>query len=188
MDYTAAAARASAKIKAKGQPATLSRSVALGYDPNLTVSVDAVGLTFTRSSGSWLTDGFAVGASVTFGGFVNAGNNAAFVASAVTDLVLTCSTATGLVTEPLVYNVMASAITSFACDVLEQDVNGLRVFADSLVPGSLISESNRFFMLAGASPKTSDKLTIGAIEHTVESARPMSPGATVLYWTVRVRA
>lgn len=63
----------------------------------LTVDVDATGKTFTRSAGSWVTDGVKVGDKITFGGFAAAGNNGTFVVSAVTDLVVTCATATGLV-------------------------------------------------------------------------------------------
>lgn len=188
MDYAALAGAAAALITEFGQPATLRRVVSLGYDPGLLITVDATGKTFTRSSGSWVTDGFVAGDTVVFSGFDDAGNNAGFVASTVADLVLTCTTATGLVAVVDAAGVVASATRDTVCDVLEQDINGLRVFADSLVPGSLINESSRFFMLSGGTPQTSDKLIIGTTEYVVEAARPLSPGAVVIYWTVRVKA
>jgi hypothetical protein len=55
--------------------------------------------TFTRSAGSYITDGFAVGQVVTFTGFTNAGNNTSKIISAVSDLVLTTTDITGLVNE-----------------------------------------------------------------------------------------
>lgn len=63
----------------------------------LTVDVDATAKTFTRSAGSFVTDGVKVGDRITFGGFTAAGNNGEFVVSAVEALVVTCATATGLV-------------------------------------------------------------------------------------------
>lgn len=65
-----------------------------------TISVVAAGKTFTRSAGSYLTDGFKVGHTVTSSGFTNAGNNQSeLLISAVTATVMTFSTATGLVNE-----------------------------------------------------------------------------------------
>lgn len=60
------------------------------------ITVAATGKTFTRTAGSFLTDGFQVGMSVTWSGFAKAGtlNNGTFVISTVTALVMTCSTAT----------------------------------------------------------------------------------------------
>ena len=63
----------------------------------LTVDVDAVAKAFTRSAGSWITDGVKVGDRVTFSGFLDPENNDTFLVSAVAELVLTCETATGLV-------------------------------------------------------------------------------------------
>lgn len=67
-----------------------------------TVGVAATGKTFTRSAGSFLTDGFAVGDTVQWSGFTNAGNNATVTISTLTATVMTCSTATGLVDEATV--------------------------------------------------------------------------------------
>ena len=64
-----------------------------------TVAVDSVAKTFTRSTGSFLTDGYLVGMSFTTSGFTNSGNNGTFVVSAVTATVLTASAASTLVTE-----------------------------------------------------------------------------------------
>ena len=64
---------------------------------NLTVA--AAGKTFTRAAGSFLTDGFEVGQEVVTSSFATAGNNGTFIISAVTALVITCSTAAGLADE-----------------------------------------------------------------------------------------
>ncbi len=75
-------------------------SLAVAYNlTSLTIDVDSGAKTFTRSSGSWITDGVKVGDKVTFDGFTNTENNDTFVASDVTATVITCATATGLVTE-----------------------------------------------------------------------------------------
>lgn len=64
-----------------------------------TISVDAVAKTFTRAAGSYVTDGFRVGDRVTFSGFVGGGNNSTFTVTVVSEFVLTCAGAAGLVTE-----------------------------------------------------------------------------------------
>lgn len=64
----------------------------------LTVTVAAAaggGFTFTRSTGSWITDGVAVGDIITWGGFAAAGNNSSFQVTDVTALAVTCGNATG---------------------------------------------------------------------------------------------
>ena len=55
--------------------------------------------TITRPEGSWLDDGYRVGMEVTFAGFTNGGNNAAFVIGELTDTVITVVDNTGLVNE-----------------------------------------------------------------------------------------
>lgn len=72
-----------------------------------TVTVAAAGGTYTRSSGSYLNDGFIVGQTVTFGGFANAGNNGAKVLTAVSALVLTVANA-GMVNEATVASTTAN--------------------------------------------------------------------------------
>lgn len=56
-----------------------------------TVTADADDGTFTRATGSWIDDGFAVGDIVTVAGYSDAGNNGRFVVTAVVALVLTVS-------------------------------------------------------------------------------------------------
>jgi len=63
----------------------------------LVVSVVASAHTFTRSTGSWITDGVKVGDYIVFGGFEDAGNNGTFIVTAVSALIVTCAAATGLV-------------------------------------------------------------------------------------------
>jgi hypothetical protein len=188
MDYSDLVDTASELIAEYGQPATVRHVVNIATDSGLTITVDATGKTYTRSSGSWVDDGFVSGDSVVFAGLSSAGNNGAKVASTVAALVLTCSTAAGLVDEADVYDVTATANQDDACNVCEQDVNSVSLFASSLVAGSSVSEVARFFMLSGATPQVNDKLVIGSTVYAIEAARPLSPGATVIYWTVRVKA
>jgi hypothetical protein len=61
----------------------------------VTVAAGASGFTFTRSAGSWVTDGVEVGDIVTFGGFAASENNIAVEVTAVSALVLTAANATG---------------------------------------------------------------------------------------------
>jgi hypothetical protein len=63
-----------------------------------TVSVNSSTKKFSRSSGSFITDGVQVGDFITTTGFADAGNNGTFEVSAVAALEITCATATGLVT------------------------------------------------------------------------------------------
>ncbi len=65
----------------------------------LTIDVVAVAGTFTRTTGSFLTDGFAVGDVITTSGFTNAGNNTTKIILTVTALVITVTDVTGLVDE-----------------------------------------------------------------------------------------
>lgn len=68
-----------------------------------TVTADAATGTFTRATGSWISDGFAVGDIVTVSGYAAAGNNGRFVVTTVVALVMsvtpiegqTMATATG---------------------------------------------------------------------------------------------
>lgn len=68
---------------------------------NQSIAVDSAAKTFTCEAGGFLAKGapFAVGMTMITTGFGNAGNNATFLISAVTDTVITCATAVGLVTE-----------------------------------------------------------------------------------------
>lgn len=65
----------------------------------LTINVVAASKTFTRTTGSYLTDGFTVGMTVVTSGFTNGGNNTTKVIASVTATVLTVTDATGLVDE-----------------------------------------------------------------------------------------
>jgi hypothetical protein len=64
-----------------------------------TIAVSSVTKRFTRSVGSYVTDGFVVGDHVTFAGCTNGANNSTFIVTAVSALYLECSGAVGLVTE-----------------------------------------------------------------------------------------
>lgn len=64
-----------------------------------TLAVAATGKTFTRSAGSFLTDGLKVGDYIVTSGFATAGNNGSFKVTTLTALVATCAGAVGLVDE-----------------------------------------------------------------------------------------
>jgi hypothetical protein len=66
---------------------------------SLTLTVAASGKTFTRSAGSFISDGIKLGDTVVVSGCVNAGNNGSFVVTVITSTVLTCAAAAGLVDE-----------------------------------------------------------------------------------------
>lgn len=63
-----------------------------------TVTVAAAGGTYTRSAGSFITDGFFVGQIIAWTGFLNGGNNATKTITALSATVMTVSNA-GLVNE-----------------------------------------------------------------------------------------
>lgn len=63
-------------------------------DGTTTMAFDGTAKTITRSAGSFVTDGFAVGQTVVITGAANAANNQAIVLSGVAATVLTASTAT----------------------------------------------------------------------------------------------
>ena len=65
----------------------------------ISIAVNSAAGTFTRSSGSFLTDGFGIGDTIITSGFTNAGNNTTKVISNVTATVITVSSTSGLVTE-----------------------------------------------------------------------------------------
>lgn len=64
-----------------------------------TIDVNGTNGTFTRSAGSFLTDGFEPGHAIVTQGFTNGGNNSNFVISTVTATVITVTDNTGMVTE-----------------------------------------------------------------------------------------
>jgi|GEM_PF-6712654 len=66
---------------------------------SISLACDSSAKTWTRTVGSFVTDGFVVGQIINPSGFTNAANNGAFLISAVSALVITTSTATTMVTE-----------------------------------------------------------------------------------------
>jgi hypothetical protein len=60
-----------------------------------TITVADAANTFTRTSGSFITDGFVVGNEVTTTNFTNGANNGTFLISAVSALVMTVTTTVG---------------------------------------------------------------------------------------------
>jgi len=76
----------------------------------------------------------------------------------------------------------------YPVDVLEKDIDSVAQFASSLASGSLVAEATRSFNLVGHVPAIGDRLIIGTATYVIEAVRPFSPGATVIYYTVRVKA
>ena len=70
------------------------------------INVDAGAKTFTRLSGSFILDGFAIGTVFQASGFSHSGNNGIFTISNITALVITCSSATTLVNETSVSSII----------------------------------------------------------------------------------
>lgn len=93
----------------------------------LTIDVVAADKTFTRGSGSFLTDGFAAGQTVTTSGFTNSGNNGTKVIATVTATVMTMTSATGLADESGNNNerVVDQAVALFNLDLIVP-INGAR--------------------------------------------------------------
>jgi hypothetical protein len=73
----------------------------LGTPVNAAVQIDVVATagTFTRASGSFLTDGFEPDCTFTGSNFANGGNNAQFTVATVTATVITVKNNTGMVDE-----------------------------------------------------------------------------------------
>lgn len=82
-----------------GWTANVAKVAPIVVSTAASIAIDSVAKTFTRVSGSFVTDGFAVGQTVqTNGDTVNTTNNGVFVISGLSATVMTCSTASGLVT------------------------------------------------------------------------------------------
>lgn len=80
--------------------ANVAKVAPMIIDSAATIAVAATGKTFTRADGgSFVTDGFAVGDYIEVIGATASGNNSTFVISTCAALILTCSTAVGLVDE-----------------------------------------------------------------------------------------
>lgn len=84
-----------------------------GAPSNLTiVAVNGTSKTYTRTSGSFILDGFRVGQDAAWSGFANAGNNGTFTVSALSATVMTVTDAGGtMVTESAGASVLCSAPT-----------------------------------------------------------------------------
>jgi hypothetical protein len=99
LDLTDASSHVFKVLKPNGQEVTWTATRESPDTEAITISVDAVFGTFTRSSGSFSTDGFNVGDTITTSGFTNAGNNTTKIVQSVTSLVIVVTSTTGLVTE-----------------------------------------------------------------------------------------
>ena len=79
----------------------IARDCVIAAAIDKSIAVASGGKTFTMAAGGFLKKGseFAVGMNIITSGFTNAGNNGTFTITAVTDTVITCGGAAGLVTE-----------------------------------------------------------------------------------------
>lgn len=64
-------------------------------------------------------------------------------------------------------------------------------YADREIDGERIKSTDKKVLLAKGSlaiePKTSDKLLIGGVAHSIIRVEPLAPGGTVVMWTLQVR-
>ena len=123
------------------------------------INVDSITKTFTRLAGSFLIDGFTSGVVFESSGFSNAGNNGIFTVSSVSDLVITCSSATTLVTELTIPTTVlitqpVTAITTTHEFVLAGTVStaGFIVGSDIIVTGFVNSQNNGTFTVTSITP------------------------------------
>lgn len=186
MDYSALQRSASALISKFGRPATLRRYSKL-IDSSVVLTVDATAKTITRSTGSWLSDGFAFGQTVVFSGFSSAANNGSHIITTAAALVLTFSAST-FADEADAIGINAESTTDYACNAVDNSPGGVNIFASSLIEGSLVSESDRFFLItAEHKPMSLDKLILGSETYIIHAVRPTQPGEIAVYYEVRAR-
>ncbi len=102
------------------------------------ITVAAAGKTFTRAAGSFVTDGFETGQQIVTSSFVQGGNNGTFIISAVSALVMTCSTADGLADEVGV----GGTITTVADKLRVGNVVRSSTFEDRNPPANLFEHYN----------------------------------------------
>lgn len=128
----------------------------------LTIDVVAAAKTYTRTGGSFVTDGFVAGQVVLCSGFANAGNNGYKTIDTVAATILTMTSATGLVNEsgdndervlgPII-STTTGEITSTAHGLLTGD-GPMVVTSDDTVPtgfeigGYVVKVSDDVFQLA----------------------------------------
>lgn len=100
---------------------------------------------YTRGSGSWVTDGFAVGQSVTIAGHSNGANNGTFTITAVTALVLTTDNSSSVSETP------ASGTTTFDVSFLTEGF-----LPNTIVQASGFSDAanNGFFEITAVAATT----------------------------------
>jgi hypothetical protein len=82
-----------------GEPTTWSATTIDTGSGGVSINVAAGTGTFTRATGSYVTDGFEPGDFVTFSGFANGGNNVTKVIASVTATAITVTSTSGLVNE-----------------------------------------------------------------------------------------
>lgn len=82
----------------------------------------------------------------------------------------------------------APVTTDYPANVLENSPNSTVLFASSLIEGSLVSEADRFFLVAADErPRATDSLIVGGATLAIQGVRALEPGATAVYYEVRAR-
>lgn len=159
------------------------------------IAVAATGKTFTRSTGSFVTDGFAVGDYISTYGFTAAGDNGTFLISGVTATVITCSTATGLVDEASAAGrvIMTNIRPSFTFENAERNTGAYFPFLGSVVSGFEISAKNGDaldisidFMVKDTPARATSTLFTGGLTAPLDNPLIRAADGTIKWNTVAV--
>jgi type IV pilus assembly protein PilY1 len=118
------------------------------------ITVSSAGKTFTRSSGSFIADGFKTGIVFKTTGFTNPGNNGTFTVSAApTATTITCSAATGLVNEgPTTANLLIQQPGTVVTPIMDP-VDSTKGFGYSSVFALDVTDPITSDLSSGAYPK-----------------------------------
>lgn len=160
----------------------------------LSVAADSAGKTFTRSTGSWITDGVRIGDVVRFGGFTAGGapnNNRNLRVTGLTATVMTVADAVTTIAQQTTITlarpkklIMGTTPRSFAIEECEIDIDGSEVYLGNRV-GS---------MQLQMSPNGMAQLTFGMVGQDMvtktdaDSPYFVSPAATTSLGMTAVEA
>lgn len=112
----------------------IKKTLAINATTN-TITVNDTTNTFTRTSGSFLDDGFVVGNKVTTTNFTNAGNNGTWLISALTATVMTVTTTAG--GDPALTNETNTTVTNLTWTSNDELATGNGYTADSKTTGTI---------------------------------------------------
>jgi Tfp pilus assembly protein FimT len=145
INLTGSTARTIKVNKPNGQESSWTATAATAHTGSISIRLDASARTFTRVSGSYLTDGFAVGDTITTTGFVNSGNNTTKIIETVTDTVIKVTVGTGLVTENGTGSIVSSTPLNDSGDITYTTVlNDLNVAGTYKIQAEITFASSKF--------------------------------------------